>query len=901
MSYTKKYTWLLILALTFAINQSTFAQDIILDQEVSITFEDLSIKESLKKLESSTGITTAFNERELADDKITITFEKNLLSEVLDALLTNENLAYKVVGNTVAIYKKEVSPELAPDPIVKKEKLATDKKITKRTISGYVMADQSNETLIGASIYVSSADQGTITNEYGFYSITLPEGEYEITYSYIGFQSEVINVSLDANTEISQALQQGNQISEVVITDKTEQLRHQTTQMSSNKISLEKLEAMPALMGERDVLKLIQLMPGVQSGGEGTTGLYVRGGGPDQNLMLLDGVPVYNASHLFGFLSTFNGDAIKSAELIKGGFPARHGGRLSSIIDVRMKEGNMKKLAGDFTVGLIAGRFNLEGPIVKDKTSFSFSGRRTWFDLLSTPAQRIANKSAQPGDTKTLNSYNLHDINAKINHRFSSKSRLYLSSYLGSDKLINKGDDGFGSWDGSMTWGNKIASARWNYQLGPKLFSNATLYYSGYDFDFKDTVIEGFKTSSPLIEKYSSNSSIKDYGIKLDLNYIPHPNHYLRGGVKYGKLEFKPTTTYIETKEGSEPAESLASGDPVVKNIEVNGYIEDDIRINKSIKMNIGAHISHFRVDSNQYTSVQPRVALNYQLSNKSSIKASFTKMTQFVHLLASQGLGLPTDLWVSSTKKIKPENSWQYGLGYTRSLGNGFELTLESYYKQMENLVEYKSGFNFFSSSSNWQDKVDIGKGRSYGGEVLIQKTLGKTTGWLGYTLSWSERTFPNINNGKRFPYKYDRRNDIGLAITHKKSERIDFGLVWVYGSGNTYTLGTSNYNALGINTQESATGNPFSQLGTTNHINSKNNQRQPSYHRLDLSVNLHKMKKRGQRTWSFGVYNAYARQNPFLVYLDQANPFNPESKIVLKQQSLLPILPYFSYSFKF
>ncbi len=856
----------------------------LLDAPVDLNMENKSLEEVLESIEEQTVCSFFYNPDELKNDKKYSFKDEHLeIRTVLNRLFPNEEVKIKTRGSQIILVKNRS---------VKEARISE----TKYTISGYIMDEESSETLIGATVYCTSLGIGTISNEYGFYSLTMPEGSYELTFSYVGYASRIEKLSLNKNLEFSASLELGNKLAEVIVEADANTHRHSETKMSSNKISMEKIKSMPVLMGERDVLKVIQLLPGVQSGSEGTTGLYVRGGGPDQNLMLLDGVPVYNASHLLGFMSTFNGDAIKSVELTKGGFPARYGGRLSSIIDVRMKEGNMKEIKGDFTIGFISGRFNLEGPIVKDKTSFSFSGRRTWLDLFATPAQRINNRSLEATTPKSLVKYNLYDINAKINHKFSDKSRLYLSTYLGNDRLAVKFTEPSYDEQGALDWGNKIVSARWNYQFSPKLFSNTTVYLSSYDFDFKNDLLEFAGTKNEFNEKYTSNSNIRDYGAKLDFNYVPHPKHYIRTGIKYGNLDFTPTTTEFKLKEGQEPETIIKSTSPKVSGVEMNAYVEDDMVINDRIKLNAGVHVSNFAVQNSNYVSIQPRAALSLLLNEKSSLKFSATKMTQFLHLLASPGLGLPTDLWVSSTDKIKPENSWQYGVAYTRSLGNGFELTLEGFYKDMDNLLEYKSGFNFFSNSKDWEDKVDVGTGISYGGEILLEKTTGKTTGWIGYTLSKSDREFPDINFGKSFPYKYDRRHDIGLVVIHKQSKKVDFGLVWVYGTGNTYTLGTTNYNAIGINNISSGD-EPYNTLGATNHIENRNNQRMPAYHRLDLSVNLHKEKKRGTRTWSLGIYNAYARQNPFIVTVKYDGGGVPS----LKQTSLIPILPYFSYSFKF
>lgn len=886
---------LLLFILLFFCAYWSMAQDELLNTEISIAFEDVSIKNALQNLETTTGVNIAYNSRKVKDDKITLVFEKELLSEVLDALLANKKLAYKVIGNTITIFSK---PETLPVPstIAKKTEKQKLKTATKYTLSGYFMDAQSKETLIGASVFQPKLSRGTSSNEYGFYSLTLPEGTYELIFSYIGYAPIVKEITLDQNIEFSPLLTLGNTLAEVVVTEDRAIERHASTKMSSNKISLDKVKSMPVLMGERDVLKIIQLMPGVQSGSEGSTGLYVRGGGPDQNLMLLDGVPIYNTNHLFGFLSTFNGDAIKSAEIIKGGFPARYGGRLSSIVDIRMKEGDMESFHGDVTLGLISGKINLEGPITKNKTSFSFSARRTWLDALTFPIQ----KSVQSGNaTKEFFNYHFYDVNAKINHKFSNKSRLFLSTYLGNDKLKFELEEfGFDEKE-IIDWGNRTAAARWNYQFSPKLFSNTTLLYSQYKFSYHgyNALIEE-DTKKVITERLNtSDSSIKDFGAKIDFNFLPNPNHHIRFGAGYTYHQFLPTVNFQQIKLNASSPEKDTQGETKTTADEMTFYVEDEVQIGDFIQINGGLHLSNFQVETSSYTYLQPRLALSFLINNNNSVKVSFAKMNQSIHLLTSPGLGLPTDLWVPSTDKIEPESSLQYAIGYTRSLNKNLELTVEGFYKTMDNLLEYKSGFNVFSNSANWEDKVLIGAGKSYGVEVFVEKKVGKTTGWIGYTWSKSTRSFEEIDAGKSFPYKYDRRHDVGIAVTHKPSERVDFGLVWVYGTGNTYTLGTRNYSAINAGTETGLASNYLSRFQAVNHIESRNNQRAPAYHRLDLSVNFHKSKKRGKRTWSFGVYNAYSRQNPFIVYLDE----KPNEGLKLKQRSLLPIIPFAAYSFKF
>ena len=770
------------------------------------------------------------------------------------------------------------------------------------TISGYVKDQASNETLIGATIYELGGKQGTSTNAYGFYSLTLPKGQYEIHFSYIGFQRMLKTIDLKENLELSIELEEGSQLEEVVVSaEKSGPSRHEENRMSVNKISMSKVKSLPVLLGERDVLKIIQLLPGVQSGTEGSSGLYVRGGGPDQNLMLLDGVPIYNANHLFGFLSTFNGDAIKSAEIIKGGFPARYGGRLSSIVDIRMKEGNMRKFHGSASLGLISGKINLEGPIMTDRTSFSISGRRTWLDALTSPIQNARIKN---GKQTGRGNYYFYDFNAKINHKFNDKNRLYLSTYLGNDKLdffsqddyeVEENVIGTSRFDNDLKWGNRIFAARWNLQWSPKLFSNTTLTYSQYNYDITGKYTDNVKQSDPakrLEYEYGSESRIEDYGAKIDFSFLPSPKHYIRFGGGYTRHAFTPTVIFEKANFEGDTL-NVKTGDKPLDADEFFAYIEDDIRIGSKLRINPGLHFSGFQVGKTNYTSLQPRIAASYLIDNRTSIKASYSKMTQFIHLLTNPGLGLPTDLWVPSTERIKPENSVQYVLAITRSLPLGLDLTIEGFYKEMDNLVEYKAGVNVFGSSQGWEDKIEVGNGDSYGAEILLEKKDGKTTGWIGYTLSWSNRTFKNINDGQAFPYRYDRRHDIGAALTHKFSNRFDMGVVWVYGTGNTYTLATQRY--WQIPEPNAVTSEHFGPV--LEYTKQRNNQRMPAYHRLDISANLHKELKWGQRTWSFGLYNAYSRQNPFAVFLSE----DFDGKANLKQISLLPILPFVSYNVSF
>ena len=767
------------------------------------------------------------------------------------------------------------------------------------TISGYVEDGETGEKLLGATIYDSKSGKGTTANSYGFYSITLAQDTVSLRISFVGFVSDKQTFYLDKNTTVNSSLNSSLNLREVEVLASESERVEERSEMSTINLSLDKVKSLPVLLGEQDIMKTIQLLPGVQSGSEGSSGLYVRGGGPDQNLILLDGVPVYNASHLFGFFSVFNADAINSVKLIKGGFPAHYGGRLSSVIDIRMKEGNMKEVHGEGSIGLISSKLMIEGPIKKDKTSFIISGRRTYIDILSRPFIK------QQTENGSYGGYFFYDFNAKINHKFSDKSRLYLSAYNGKDRFYavdkysysNDGTTYDSESESGINWGNTIAAIRWNYLISPKLFSNTTITYSKYQFEvgFAETEVETDNTGT-YTGGYSFEylSGIQDFSGKVDFDYTPHPDHYVKFGMGYTNHLFTPGVNQITQDEGAISIIDTTFGSDRITAGEFWGYAEDDIKIGNRIKINPGIHFSGFNVNGKTYTSIQPGFSGRYMINEKLSAKASYSHMAQYLHLLTNAGIGLPTDLWVPPTDNIKPQFSNQVALGIAHTHGKLFEISVEGYYKTMSNLIEYKDGASFFGTGTDWESKIEVGNGLSYGAELLLEKKHGKTTGWVGYTLSWTNRQFENLNFGEVYPYRYDRRHDIGIAVTHEINDHVDIGVVWVYGTGNAVTLGTEQYQSYdavfnGLN--------GYSYLPNIESIESRNNYRMPSYHRLDMVVNFHKKKKWGERTWSFGIYNMYNRQNPFYLFFSNDNQGNTR----LTQISLFPIIPSFSYSFKF
>jgi len=778
------------------------------------------------------------------------------------------------------------------------------------TISGYVQDDDTGEKLVGANIYDIDKLLGTTSNAYGFYSMTLPKGQTKIKFSFIGYKAQIMEIDLVKNIHLNVELKTSAELSEIEVTADRIDRDVKSTQMSSIKLSVKKIEELPALLGEVDVIKALQLLPGVQSGTEGASGLYVRGGGPDQNLILLDGTPVYNASHLFGFFSVFNTDAINNIELIKGGFPARYGGRLSSVLDIGLKEGNMKKIKGSVFIGLISAKATIEGPIIKDKTSFIVSARRTYLDYLAQPLIKLA---SEDGDVNQ--GYFFYDINAKINHKISNKDRLYLSVYTGEDKFYRNVAPYDYLYDGKiyteesksgLGWGNITSAFRWNRQWNDKLFGNTTITYSNYNFnvnDFQQSIIETDTGNVTKLNSLKYLSGIEDYTAKFDFDYLPHPDHYIKFGASNIFHTFKPGVSVYKIEGVETTKVDTTMGESRIQANEYAFYIEDDYKISGVLKANIGLHYSGFYVNDKLYHSLQPRISLRYLLSENWSAKISYAKMSQYIHLLTNNNIGLPTDLWVPTTDRILPQQSHQVAAGIATVFNDKYQLSVEGYYKTMDNLIEYKDGASFMGTNEGWEDKVEQGKGWSYGGELFLEKKMGIFTGWIGYTLSWTNRQFDNINNGEIFPYKYDRRHDISVVLSVPLGETWNLSASWVYGTGTAHTLpteryfgdGNSGYSGLyggGISSQNSGL---FG--GEISHVDGRNSIRAADYHRLDVNFSKKQKIKYGDMTFNIGVYNAYNRKNPFYYYIG----YDKKGNRALKRVSLFPFIPSISWKFIF
>lgn len=762
----------------------------------------------------------------------------------------------------------------------------------KVTIHGYITDKATGERLLGASVIVAPNNIGTTSNNYGFFSITIPatSDSIELTCGFVGYQPQLFKFPARNNKRLDVLMPANTLLNEVVVTSSRKYNKITSSQMSLVQLNQQQVKNLPAILGEADVLRAVQLLPGIQAGNEGNLGFYVRGGGADQNLILLDGVPVYNAMHLFGFFSVFNSDALQTMDVIKGGFPARYGGRLSSVLDIRMKEGNNQELHGEGGVGLLAAHLMLEGPVKKGKSSFMISGRRTYADLYMRPLIKSLN------DKGAEASYYFYDLNAKVNFYLGRKDHLYFSGYFGKDKFGGNVNYDFNKdtlltnnnqYNASIEWGNSTAMVRWNHEFSKNLFSNMTANYTKYQFNLS-SVQNAMQANGVRALYYQAYSSgIEDKSWHIDLDYLPNPNHFIKAGGSITWHSYRPGAFQTQITNSSYNNDSTYRAG-FISSSEFDAYAEDDIRVSGRIKVNAGLHWTGFKVRDNFFMSLQPRISLRYLVGQNMSLKASFAQMNQFIHLLTNNGVGMPTDLWVPATGIVPPEKSMQAAIGWQYNWKHNLEFSIESYYKKMNNVIEYAEGSSFINSLNNWENKVVTGMGKSYGIEWMLQKQKGRTTGLIGYTLSWSNRQFANLNNGQSFPYKYDRRHDLKLAIVHTLNRNVQLSADWVFGTGIATTLPVATY----LNYR----------LYQVEVYGQRNSYRLPPYHRLDLSIKFSKQKGKYERDWLISIYNVYNRLNAYFIY--QNTEYNASTHTYKNQFykfALFPIIPSISYQFKF
>ncbi len=872
---------------------------------VTLNMQKASVREILDEIQKQTGVTFSYESSLLSGlQKTTFRADDEALTDCLTRLFANLPVVYKMTGNVVVLKRK-------PKQV---------------TVSGFVRDKRSAESLIGASVYEAHSRVGTASNNFGFFSLTLPPGDITIRSSYIGYTSHqhILN-GLERDTVLTIELEPSASLEEVVITGQSNDKQSVlSTQMGALEINQQTIRSTPVMFGEADIIKTLQLTPGVSAGTEGTAGMYVRGGNVDENLFLIDGNPVYQINHIGGIFSAFNPEAISGMDFFKSGFPSRYGGRLSSVVDVHTKEGNMKEYHGSASIGLISGNLNFEGPIIKDRTSFNIGLRRTWLDVLSAPAVAIANKITKKDGTRLRARYAFHDLNLKVNHIFNDRSRMYLSLYNGND-VLKGGSTDFPDQDSdnnynydsdvSLRWGNIMATAGWTYVFNNRLFGKVSGVFTRYHSRLRNTehdVVgnEGDEDYSDSFRENETNTGITDFGLRTSFDYLPASAHHIRFGGDYLVHRFHPeynrSVAYEKNEEtsveiGQEFANDLLWGH------EAGVYAEDDWTLSSAVRLNAGLRFSLFNVQGKTYTGLEPRVSLRWLLDDNLSFKASYSRMNQYVHLISNSFISLPTDAWMPVTRKLKPLISDQVSAGFYYNLNKEYNFSVEGYYKTLDNLLEYRDGHTFTPSFVNWEDKLTAGEGRSYGAEFMVRKETGRTTGWVGYGLSWSDRQFDELNQGARYPARFDNRHKLNIVVMHKISPKVELSAAWSYASGNHVTLSLENYYENGTGSPTNNDNHYMDASESIDYYEGRNNYQLPAYHRLDLGIKIYRPKKKGRMgIWTVSIYNVYSRMNPFMIYKSDKTVPDPGSSYgknvpVFKTIGIMPIIPSISYTYKF
>ena len=846
------------------------AQSDILNTRISLKIKKQPIQIILEAIEAKAGVRFSYNAKIIPQGLFSIHVKDEELSNVLVQLLNPHRLSFSILyGKNIVINKQE-------------------KTLNKYTISGYVSDELSGEKLIGVSVHSRKGTETALSNQDGFYSLILLADSVQLVFEMPGYNSKTLGIKLLDNLSLNIQLQDGfSELNYTISSKLDERPRNKLDEFHFNGKTLKQL---PVLFGESDVMKGLQLLPGVSSGSDGTIGLNIRGGGPDQNLILLDDVPIYNPSHIYGFFSIFNSDVVKDVKLIKGGMNARYSGRLSSVIDVRTLDGNNKKLKFQTSIGLLSSKITVDGPIFKNgKTTFLLAARRSYLDLFSG----IVQQQWMPNANSPLRtSYYFYDANGKIKHTFSQKHQISFSFYTGQDNTFIK--NSFSAKDPGKTiserdkqtvfWGNRVYSLRDHHVLAPKLSAWVNASYTTYDFGNESSYEYNELTdSSRTLNAYNYRfiSRINNSILSYNIEYKPMGTLVLKSGVGVVYHEFQrevKTSDSIIQKDLSNTNKYYA--------IEYNAYVDAAWSPRRNFKINAGLHYVQYHIKQKQFNYAQPRFSINYKPHKHLLLHAAFQRTAQFLHLLTSNTIGIPIDMWLPSTANAMPETANTYSGGVSFNKGD-FVLNAEVFHKDMNNIIEYKEQANYIGTDNNWEDKVSGGKGRSYGYEFLAEKRNGKTKGWISYTLSWNYRQFAQINGGKEFPYKYDRRNNLAILINHEFTPRIDAALTWVYTTGVNYTLPEQIYVV-----------NSGLQKGNIIYVyGDRNNYKFPDYHRMDFSFNFKKFKRKYTRMLSVGAYNIYNRQNPFYVNL----AYNAEGKRVFEAVSLFPVLPSVNYKIIF
>ncbi|RPH28911.1 MAG: TonB-dependent receptor [Bacteroidales bacterium] len=830
---------------------------------ISCTYKNEDLKKVFEDLGKNYELDFYYTDQQIKNVSITVTINDKPLIKALDIILADTHLDYKIKDDTKIVIVRKKEPKMK-----EYEK--------KKFISGYVKSN-SGEYLVGAQIIISNQNIGAVSNDHGYYCILALQDSIRLEAKYFGNKLSKDIFYLEKDTLINLVLS-NIEIKGISITNSKDEA-YETTQMSKLTLTQDQLKSLPAFLGEPDLIKTIQILPGIQKGIEGEGYLYVRGGGPEQNLILLENVPIYQSSHMLGLVPFFNSSAINRVEVLKGGFPARYSGRISSVVDIDLKNGNKKEYHGNINISPLMAELTLEGPIKKEQTSFILSGRRTYIDLIAKDYINSLKKG-------TNYDYQVYDISVKINHKISDKDNISLSvfnnqelaEYIYSFELPT----GHNANKFALDIKNSIVSFEWNKLLSKNLNGKFQLFYNNTLNNIKNT--ETLSNSSSIKQNTSLNfvSSIANSSANFDFLYVPSNTHTIRFGLNGSYQTFNPASfNSLNLVNSTIPvAEEKYSFSDNYKVYGVKGYLEDDYNISNKLKASFGISYSFYKVNQKRYSYYEPRASFRYLLSDHASLKISYSSMHQYIHLLANYGYSLPLELWVPSNESIKPTISHQFVIGVSQAIKHQFELSLEAYYKTMNNMISFKDGSSIDLVKNDWKENITSGHGLSYGLEAFIQKKQGAVKGWIGYTLSWTERQFDEINNGEWFPYKYDRRHDFNITIIKTFLKNFELSASWIYGTGNAISLPLATYD----------TGGGW--IATI--YNKKNSYRLAPYHRLDLNFVYTRVKKKTISKWSLGLYNAYNRMNPFFIrYNEEENKFT--------QHSLFPIIPSISYNLKF
>lgn len=839
----------------------------------------------LAEIERQAAVTFSY-ESSLLDGlpRLTATFANRPLADCLARLFDPVGIDWRMTGSMVVLKKKP----------------------RRRTVRGFIRDADTFDALVGASVYDPDTREGLPSNSEGYFDLAVSPGPHTLYFSYIGYRSHPVRLSAsERDTVLDIRLVSNASLREVVVTPtEVEDESVRSLAMGAIRVNRQVLRTLPVLLGEADVVKTLQLTPGVASGTEGMSSLFVRGGAADENLFLLDGNPVYSVGHIGGFFSAFNPESVQEMSFYKAGFPARYGGRLSSIVDVSTREGNLREYHGNASIGLISGTVSLEGPIVKDRTSFHFSLRRSWVDVLAAPAFALYNRIRKKDGESLRLRYALHDLNLKLVHYFTPRNKVYLTVYNGLDrfKLLQKHfpkkdkDRIFeDKSDISFRWGNLQVAGGWKRIYNDRWSGEITAFFTSYRSNLgrSDRTVSGKEGEEGYVVEESAASDrqgIRDISLRPVFDYRASARHRLRFGGEYFARSVSPL-----------------SDSPAVWGHEGALFVEDDWSAFSFLRLRGGVRLGLFAGEGKVYTSLEPRVSLRWLMSRRLSFKASYSRMSQGVQRVNNTFLDLPTDAWMPATDRLKPRLSDQYSAGFYYALPPGWELSMEGYYKRMQHLLEYKDDYFLLPPSVPWEEKLTAGSGRGYGVEWLVRKTKGRLTGWAGYTLSWADRRFAGLNGGQRFPSRYDNRHKLNIVGMYKLSERVELSAAWTYSSGNHITLSVEDYEEL----PGPAEGDNLSYLFSKDDISlyeGRNNYQLPAYHRLDLGVRIYRPKKNGRMgIWQVSLYNAYSRMNPVMVQKncrwinDPKELWGGRSVPAFKHVGLLPVVPSVTYTYQF